>query len=70
MSAMGVFIDILIAVAMIAVVASLGLGIFSFLKGGEVGRENSNKYMRYRVMSQAVAVILITIGFIYKAGHH
>ena len=67
---MGVFIDILIAVAMLAVVLSLGLGIFSFLKGGEVGRENSNKFMRYRVMSQAVAIVLITIGFMYKMGHH
>jgi hypothetical protein len=67
---MGVFIDILIAVAMLAVVVSLGLGVLSFLKGGEAGRANSNKFMRYRVMSQAVAVVLITIGFIYKAAHH
>ena len=67
---MGVFIDILIAVAMLAVVLSLGLGIFSFLKGGDVGRANSNKFMRYRVMSQAVAIVLITIGFMYKMGHH
>ena len=67
---MGLFIDILIAVAMLAVVASLGLGIYSFLKGGEAGRENSNRFMRYRVMSQAVAIILITIGFAYKATHH
>ena len=67
---MGVFIDILIAVAMLAVVISLGLGIYAFLKGGETGRENSNKFMRYRVMSQAVAIVLITIGFIYKANHH
>jgi hypothetical protein len=67
---MGVFIDILIAVAMLAVVASLGLGVYSFLKGGEVGRANSNRFMRYRVMSQAVAIVLITIGFIYKAAHH
>ena len=67
---MGVFIDILIAVAMLAVVVSLGLGIYSFLKGGEVGRVNSNRFMRYRVMSQAVAVILIAIGFAYKRAHH
>ena len=67
---MGVVIDILIAVAMLAVVASLGLGIFSFLKGGEANRENSNRFMRYRVMSQAVAIVLLTIGFMYKMGHH
>ena len=67
---MGVFIDILIAVAMLAVVVSLVLGIYSFLKGGEMGRVNSNRFMRYRVMSQAAAIVLITIGFIYKASHH
>ncbi len=67
---MGVFIDILIAVAMLAVVASLGMGIFSFLRGGEADRANSNKFMRYRVMSQAVAIVLITLGFMYKMGHH
>jgi hypothetical protein len=67
---MGVFIDIMIGVAMVAVVASLVIGVLSMLKGGEAGRANSNRFMRYRVMSQAVAVILITIGFIYKANHH
>ncbi|WP_158914390.1 twin transmembrane helix small protein [Caulobacter sp. S45] len=67
---MDIFINILIAVAMLAVVASLGLGVFSMLKGGEYARANSNKFMRYRVMSQAVAIVLIVIGFIYKASHH
>ena len=67
---MGLVIDILIAVAMLAVVASLGLGIFSFLMGGEANRENSNRFMRYRVMSQAAAIVLLTIGFMYKMGHH
>ena len=67
---MGVLINILIAVAMLAVVASLGLGIFSFLKGGDAGRENSNKFMRYRVMSQAVAIVLLTLGFMYKMAAH
>jgi len=67
---MDIFINILIAVAMLAVVASLGMGVFSMLKGGEYARANSNKFMRYRVMSQAVAIVLIVIGFIYKASHH
>ena len=63
-------INILIAIAMLAVIASLGMGVFSMLKGGEYGRANSNRFMRYRVMSQAVAIVLIVIGFIYKASHH
>jgi hypothetical protein len=67
---MDVFINIMIAVAMLAVLVSLGMGVFSMLKGGPNGQANSNKFMRYRVMSQAVAIVLITVGFIYKAGHH
>ena len=67
---MDIVINVMIALAMLAVVASLGMGVFSMLKGGEYGRANSNRFMRYRVISQAVAIGLLTIGFIYKAGHH
>jgi hypothetical protein len=66
---MGIFIDILIAVAMLAVVISLGMGVFAMLKGGDYGRANSNKWMRRRVMTQFVAIVLLTIGFAYKASH-
>jgi hypothetical protein len=66
---MGIAIDILICLAMLAVVASLGLGVFSLLRGGEFARQNSNKFMRWRVMTQAVAVGLLIIGFAYKARH-
>ncbi len=66
---MGVFIDIMIAVAMLAVVVSLGMGIFAMLKGGDYGRANSNKWMRRRVMTQFIAVALLTIGFAYKMSH-
>jgi len=66
---MGVLIDILIAVAMLAVVISLGMGVFAMLKGGDYGRANSNKWMRRRVMTQFVAIVLLTIGFAYKISH-
>lgn len=67
---MDIIIDILIALAMAAVLASLGMGVYSMLRGGEYGRANSNKWMRRRVLTQAVAIVLITIGFLYKAAHH
>lgn len=67
---MDILIDILIALAMAAVLASLGMGVYSMLRGGEYGRANSNKWMRRRVLTQAVAIVLITVGFLYKAGHH
>jgi hypothetical protein len=66
---MDLIINILIVVAMAAVVVSLGLGVFSVAKGGEYSRANSNRFMRWRVGTQACAVVMLTIGFIYKAHH-
>jgi hypothetical protein len=66
---MDLIINTLIVVSLAAVLASLGLGLFSVAKGGEYSRANSNKFMRWRVGTQAVAVIMLTIGFIYKANH-
>jgi hypothetical protein len=66
---MDVIINIMIVLALAAVVVSLGFGLFSVAKGGEYSRLNSNKFMRWRVASQACAVVMLTIGFIYKASH-
>jgi hypothetical protein len=66
---MGLLIDILICIALAAVVISLGLGVFSLLRGGEYALRNSNRFMRWRVTTQAIAIGLLTIGFIYKASH-
>ncbi len=66
---MDLIINILIVVAMTGVVVSLGLGLFSVVKGGEYSLKNSNKFMRWRVWTQAAAVLFLTIGFIYKASH-
>jgi hypothetical protein len=54
---------------MLAVLASLFMGFFAMMKGGEYGRLNSNKFMRYRVLTQFVAVIALSIGFLYKMSH-
>ncbi len=55
--------DILILIALLAVVVTLGLGFYSLYRGGEYGRANSNKFMRLRVGLQFVAVLLILLGF-------
>tara|TARA_A100001011_G_C14293485_1_gene837298 strand:+ start:335 stop:475 length:141 start_codon:yes stop_codon:yes gene_type:complete len=39
-------------------------GIGSFAKGGDFGKKYSNKLMRWRIIMQAIAVILI-IAFVY-----
>jgi hypothetical protein len=53
---------ILAAVACLAVVVILMIGIGGFAKGGEFNRKHSNRLMRYRIAAQAVAVLLI-VGF-------
>lgn len=67
---MELIINIVIGLAMLAVLASLFMGFYAMMRGGAYGQANSNKFMRYRVATQAVAVIALTIGFIYKATHH
>ena len=55
--------DILILVALLAVVITLGLGFYSLYRGGEFAKANSNKFMRLRVALQFVAFLLILLGF-------
>jgi hypothetical protein len=55
---------ILAAIAALAVVVILALGISSFGKGGEFSRKYSNRLMRYRLAAQFVAVVLI-VAFAY-----
>lgn len=55
---------ILAAVASLAVLVILAMGLHSFAKGGEYNRRNGNKLMRWRLGAQFVAVIVI-VGFAY-----
>lgn len=59
--------DILIIVAILAVTVTLGFGLYSLFRGGDYARSHSNKLMRLRVGLQAVAVILLVVGMMWKA---
>lgn len=59
--------DILIILAILAVTIILGFGLYSLFRGGEYARSHSNKLMRLRVGLQAVAVILLVVGMMWKA---
>ncbi len=58
--------DILIPVALAAVVITLGLGIYSLYRGGDFGRSYSNKLMRLRIVLQAVAIALLVAALWWK----
>lgn len=60
------FIIVLIAVVAVAIILLLGLG--GFAGGGAFNRKNGNKLMRYRLLAQFVAVILIVIYVFFIKG--
>ena len=49
--------------ACLIVLIILMIGIGGFAKGGEFNRKHGNRLMRYRIIAQAIAVVLI-LGFI------
>ena len=55
-------------VVLFAVVATLGVGIYSLFRGGEFARSNSNKLMRLRVALQFLAVIVLMAAFWFRFG--
>lgn len=58
---------IIAAIATLAVLAILMIGIGGFAKGGEFNRKHGNRLMRYRIYAQAVAVALILV-FVFFSG--
>ena len=60
-------IFILAVLAAFGTLIILMIGIGGFAKGGEFNRKHSNRLMRYRIIAQAVAVILIVV-FAYLRG--
>jgi len=59
--------DILILTAIAAVTVTLGLGLHAMFRGGDYALSRSNKLMRWRVGLQAVAVLLLVVGMVWKA---
>lgn len=60
--------SLLMLVAMLAVVASLVLGLFAMTRGGENDRKHSNKLMQVRVTLQGVALLLFVLAVMSQGG--
>ena len=56
------FIITIITCLVVLIILMFGIG--SFAKGGNFGKKYSNKLMRWRIIAQAVAILLI-IAFVY-----
>jgi hypothetical protein len=61
--------DILVLIALGAVLITLCFGIYALFRGGDFGRSYSNKLMRLRVALQFLAVLVLCAGFWWKQHH-
>ena len=60
------FILVVLAMATVAIILMIGIGVFG--RGGEFNRKYANKLMRLRIMAQFVAVILILLFVLIMRG--
>ena len=58
---MNAIVIILLVTALILVLATLAGGLITMARGGELGPKKSNLFMRYRVLFQGIAVLLVVI---------
>lgn len=58
--------DIAIPLALLAVLITLGFGLYSLFRGGDYARSNSNKLMRLRVALQFVAIVILVAAFWWR----
>jgi hypothetical protein len=63
---MSTFFFVLMLIAMLAVVASLVIGLVVMTKGGEVNKKYSNKLMQARVTLQGLAIVLFILAVLTK----
>ena len=62
-------IDQIILFAALSIVAGiLGWGVLTMARGGEYNIKNSNRIMRYRIIFQAIALVVILILIWWKRG--
>lgn len=58
---MNTFLTILLGIALLGVLVSLGTGFYAMARGGEFNKKYGNRLMRYRVILQGVALLLLAL---------
>lgn len=61
--------SLLIPASLLAVVATLGVGLYALFRGGDFGRSYSNKLMRLRIVLQAAAVAILVAAVWWRQQH-
>lgn len=52
---------LLAGATVLAVLVVLMIGLGSYARGGEFNRRNANRLMRYRIIAQAIAIVLVLV---------
>ena len=60
----------LLGIFLFAVAATLAVGLFALFRGGNFGRNWSNKLMRLRVGLQFIAILILAAIFWLNQTHH
>ena len=63
------FVYLQIAASLLTVLATLGLGLYGFTRGGELNSRWGNRLMGWRVKAQAVAVAVLMLGAWWVGAH-
>jgi hypothetical protein len=58
---------IVLALAVVAAILLAGIAVMAI--GGKTGARWSNVLMRYRILAQAVALLIIALVFYFATGH-
>ena len=61
------FDQIILMVALLAVAGILAWGVLTMARGGDYNIKNSNRIMRYRIIFQGLALIII-LGLMWHRG--
>ena len=59
----------LIPISLVVVATVLGFGIYALFRGGDFGRSYSNKLMRLRVVTQAIAIAVLMAAVWWRTRH-
>jgi uncharacterized membrane protein len=59
----------LVPAALAAVTIVLAFGIYALYRGGDFGRSYSNKLMRLRIVTQAIAVAILVAALWWRSRH-
>lgn len=65
---MAPFLYLIVVLAILAVVIVLMIGLGGFAGGGDFNKKYANKIMRWRIILQAVAVVLILLYVMVRNG--